>query len=378
MRDTPGSAHRPPHRIGNPPEESPRRGRRARHRRRWLAARHPVLVGSVVLFVVAAGTAIGIITAPAPQQDTEGANLAGPLPGNSATSPAPARQPTRLSPSPSAKPHSSASRTRPARPRTTTQAPGRWPNGKNTGVPAGVKLHSCPRTISRAGTYDACRFDGGVTVKASNVRITRSLIKGQVDAGSGGSADQHGLVISDSTIDCGCLADETHTPAAIGESNYTLLRVNLFNSGHGAAVKSNVTIQDSYIHGLGADTQAHKDGIYSGDGSNVVIRNNTIECNAEGCTSAIGLLSDFGPISNYTIDGNLLNTSGSYCFYGSGGPQKNYTTNHITFTNNHFGRAYGPKCGRYGPVTYFDARAPGMVWSGNVWEDSGAPVKAAY
>src|SRR5690606_36704881 len=125
-----------------------------------------------------------------------------------------------------------------------------------------------------------------------------------------------------------------------------------FNSGHGAAVKSNVTIQDSYIHGLDADTQAHKDGIYSGDVSNVVIRNNTIECNAEGCTSAIGLLSDFGPISNYTIDGNLLNTSGSYCFYVSGGPQKNYTTHYITFANNHFGLAYGPKCVRYGPVTY--------------------------
>src|SRR5205814_7716068 len=108
-----------------------------------------------------------------------------------------------------------------------------------------------------------------------------------------------------------------NTPPAIMESNSTLIRVNLFNSGHGAAVSSNVTMQDSYIHGLGANTDAHKDGIFSGDGQHVVIRHNNVECNdgGRGCTSAIGLLTDFGTISDYVIDGNLLNTIGSYCFY---------------------------------------------------------------
>jgi hypothetical protein len=256
-----------------------------------------------------------------------------------------------------------------------------WPNATNTGVPAGVKLHKCATTITTRGTYNACQFDGGVTVKASNVKITRSLINGQVDAGSGGSGAQTGLIISDTTINCGCLADSTHTPSAIQESNYTLLRVNLYNSGHGAAVKSNVVIQDSYIHGLGANTEAHKDGIYSGDGTNVVIRHNNIECNdgsQAGCTSAIGLLTDFGAISYYTIDHNLLNTVGSYCFYGSGGPQKRYSSHHITFTNNHFGRSIYAKCGYYGPVTYFDVNSIGNVWSGNVWDDTGATVPPSY
>jgi hypothetical protein len=257
-----------------------------------------------------------------------------------------------------------------------------WPDATNTGVPAGTVLHSCPTTITASGTYDACLFAGDVSIRASNVTIKNSQINGSVDAQSGLAGQQSGLVIMDSTINCNCMSvGPTDTPTAIQESNYTLLRVNLYNSGHGAAVKNNVTIQDSYIHGLGGNTDAHKDGIFVGDGTNVVIRHNSIECNdgpVAGCTSAIGLLSDFGVISNFTIDHNLLNTNGSYCFYGGGGPQKPYAPNHITFTNNHFGRKDNLQCGFFGPVTYFDINAPGNVWSGNVWDDTGAAVPAAY
>ncbi|HSX42461.1 MAG TPA: right-handed parallel beta-helix repeat-containing protein, partial [Candidatus Saccharimonadales bacterium] len=263
----------------------------------------------------------------------------------------------------------------------TASAPA-FPDATTTGVPNGVTLHSCPTTITITDTYDACQFLGGLSVRASNVHITRSLITGQVDTGDGGAGEQTGLVISDSTINCGCQStNDTHTPFAIAYSNFTLLRVNIYNSGHGAAVDSNVVIQDSYIHGLGGNTEAHKDGIYSGNGTNVVIKHNTIECNdgpLAGCTSAIGLLTDFSDITYYTIDNNLLNTNGAYCFYASGGPGKTYDSNHIVFTNNHFGRKYGQQCGDLGPVTYFDSSQPAMVWSGNVWDDTGAAVLPVY
>lgn len=254
-----------------------------------------------------------------------------------------------------------------------------FPDATNTGYqPTGVTLHACTSPITVSGTYDSCQFNSGVDVRANNVHITRSLINGQIEAYSGSSGQQSGLVISDTTINCGCQSNGSNgTPAAIEEANYTLLRVNLSNSGHGAAVKTNVTIQDSYIHGLGGNTQDHKDGIYAGDGTNVTIRHNNIECNdgsSAGCTSAIGLLTDFSDITFYVIDNNLLNTIGSYCFYGSGGPQKQFSSNNITFTNNHFGRKNYPNCGFYGPVTYFDVTKPGMVWSGNVWDDTGASV----
>jgi hypothetical protein len=263
--------------------------------------------------------------------------------------------------------------------RTPAPSPG-WPGPGNTGVPAGLTLHECPLTITVSGSYDACHFDGDVTVKANNVRISRSLINGAVDTG-GDDTGQTGLVISDTTIDCGCLSTNDYkTPVAIQQSNYTLLRVDLMHAGHGAAVQDNVVIKDSWIHDLGGNTQAHKDGIYSGDGSNVVIEHNNIDCNdgpAAGCTSAIGLLVDFGPITHWSINNNLLNTIGSYCFYGGGGP-KPYSASYIAFTNNHFGRRDHPNCGFYGPVTYWDSSRPGMTWSGNVWDDTGVPVAAAY
>jgi hypothetical protein len=251
-----------------------------------------------------------------------------------------------------------------------------WPGAGNTGTPQGITLKSCPLTLSKTKTYDKCKFSGGLEIKANNVKITRSLILGQVDASGDG---QHGLVISDTTIDCGCLADDTHAPAAVSDSNFTLLRVNIFNSGHGVVVHDNVVIQDSWIHGQGANTDAHKDAVYAGDGTNVTLRHNNIECNDgshAGCTAAIGLLNDFGPITNWVIDDNLLNTNGAYCLYGGGGTSKSYTASHIVFTNNRFGRLDNQKCGAYGPVTYFDTGAPGNVWRNNVWADNGQQVAA--
>lgn len=252
-----------------------------------------------------------------------------------------------------------------------------FPDATNTGVPTGVTLHACSGTISTSGTYDLCSFSGGVTVNASNVKITRSKINGYVNAGDG---RQTGLVISDSEIDCHCQSNGSNgTPPAIGDSNYTLLRVNLHNSGHGASVKDNVVIQDSWIHGLGGTNDAHKDGLYSGDGHGVKILHNNIECDAgDGCTAAIGILTDFSTIYDWTIDSNLLNTStGSYCLYGSGGPQKPYGSHDIRVTNNTFGQKYHSGCGFYGPVTYYDVTKPGMVWSNNKFEN-GTTVLPAY
>jgi len=224
---------------------------------------------------------------------------------------------------------------------------------------------------------DSCQFNGDITVKANNVKITNSLINGSVT-----QQGVSGLVISDTTIDCHCPSTATETPPAIGEAGFTLLRVNIFDAGHGVAPTSNVTVQDSWIHGLGANNEAHKDGIYVGNGSNTLIRHNSIECNdgsAGGCTSAIGLLDDFSNITNFTIDHNLLNTNGSYCFYGGAKiPAKAYHAEYISFTDNVFGRAIYPKCGFYGPVTYWDASSPGMVWARNVWSDSGAAVAAEF
>ncbi len=261
---------------------------------------------------------------------------------------------------------------------TPTPTPSGFPGAGNTGVPAGTVLHPCSGTITTSGTYDACEFPGSVQVKVSGVTITHSLIHGQV---TGVGDTMFGAVLRDTEIDCRCPStSDTDTPVAIQYDNFTLTRVDIHGAGHGVAMGSHVTIQDSWIHGLGGNTYAHKDGVYVGDANNSVIRHNRITCNdgsKAGCTAAIGLLTDFGPVRYVTIDRNLLSTNGSYCFYGEGGSSKPYSSDHVTFTNNTFSRAVSPKCGFYGPVTYFDSSAPGNVWAGNVW-DNGTPVSASY
>jgi hypothetical protein len=368
------SQHRPetPQQDGPVQPDVPRR----RRRRIWLAALIAVVLvaaASVAAFVFGpTGSRTAATSSAAGAVDTAASSsVAGPP----ASSPAAPSASVAASASASARP----SGTTPSATKPRARARTDWPTARNTGVPEGVRLRSCGTRITKTGTFDRCRFEGGVTVLADNVRITRSLITGIVNAGSG--EEQSGLVISDSTIECGCLSDDTHAPSAVMDSNYTLLRVDISRSGHGAAVKNNVRIEDSYIHDLGANTEAHKDGLYSGDGSNVVIRGNNIECNdgsRAGCTAAIGLLTDFADISHWTIEGNLLNTNGSYCFYGSGGPSKKYTAHHITFVGNHFGRSRHAECGALGPVAYFDVNAPGNVWSDNVWDDSGEAVPPLY
>lgn len=254
---------------------------------------------------------------------------------------------------------------------------GCWPGPGNTGVPAGTELHACATNITAAGTYDACQFDGDVLVKATGVVITNSLINGRVVSKQGSAANS--LILRDSTIACGCPSVGAGTTVGVEDDGFTLVRVDLSGSGHGAAPRDHVTIQDSWIHGLGGNTDDHKDGIYVGDGTDTVIDHNSVECNdgpTAGCSSAIGLMSDFAVINHYVITHNLLNTIGSYCFYGGDNARKPFMAQEITFVGNRFGRSIYAKCGFYGPATDFDPTLPGMQWSDDSFVDGevvGAP-----
>jgi hypothetical protein len=49
----------------------------------------------------------------------------------------------------------------------------------------------------------------------------------------------------------------------------------------------------------------------------------------------------------------------------------------VKITNNHFSTKYFPNGGSFSAVVGFCGRAPGNVWSGNVWADgakAGQPV----
>jgi hypothetical protein len=121
------------------------------------------------------------------------------------------------------------------------------PNADNTGVPAGTTLTpSGSLTISTAGAVVAGRdIVGRVTVNAPNVTIRNSRIHNSVGYAIYNQGNQP-LLIEDSEISTG-------DGGAVGDSNYTLRRVEIFGGEHGVEAGNNVLVEDSWIHDLNTE-----------------------------------------------------------------------------------------------------------------------------
>ena len=76
-------------------------------------------------------------------------------------------------------------------------------------------------------------------------------------------------------------------------------------------------------------------------------------------------------MANQTIENNFL-AGGGYAIYG-GGALGNPTSN-IIIEGNRFGQLYYATSGQFGAAAYFNAKGPGNVWSGNVWDKTGQTV----
>jgi hypothetical protein len=157
-------------------------------------------------------------------------------------------------------------------------------------------------------------------------------------------------------------------------SDSTGLRIignEIWNTGTGIQIDTGL-IQDNYIHDLGYKDGDHVNGTTSNGGTtSLVIRHNTV-FNPHSQTDAISLFQDFGAQSNRVIDNNLM-AGGGYTLYAGANPGKESTATNITVTNNRFARTYYANGGYYGPATAYRAGG-GNVWSGNIWDDTGAAV----
>ena len=115
-----------------------------------------------------------------------------------------------------------------------------WPDGSNTGVPAGTTLTpytgSC--TISSAKTITGADMTScdSVLIRAANVVISRSLLP-LVDATAGGSAS---VTLTDDTVRAGNWSD-----GAIWGYNITASRVNVTGGQHSFHCAGNCTVTDS-------------------------------------------------------------------------------------------------------------------------------------
>lgn len=252
---------------------------------------------------------------------------------------------------------------------TTTAPPSAWPGAGNTGVPGNVTLtnYTGPTNITTNDTV----IDGKNITSCIRVSARRVVIKNSKISCTGTYVlrvqDPYDVLVVDSEID-GRNSDNV----CVAFDGFTLTRTDVHGCSDIAKPGNRVLIQDSWFHALTVCGGCHNDTIQSEDGNGIVIRHNRLE-NLQSQTGVIKLGTALGPLSNVTVENNLLN-GGGYTIYAGG---INEDTQNLVFRNNRFMRSpqgFFANGGRWGPVSYYDNNAPGNVWTGNVWDNNGQVI----
>ena len=220
-------------------------------------------------------------------------------------------------------------------------------------IPHNLDITASNVTINHVRVVNSGRSSFGISLRHTrNVTIENSAISG-VNARSGrlmvGVKDVYG----DST-------------------GLSVLNNDISMASTGVQVGAGL-VQGNYIHNLGFIPGDHVNGVTSNGGTTglLTIQHNTIFTD-HGQTDAVSLFQDFGVQANRVINDNLL-AGGSYTIYGGKGSKG--ASSNITITNNRIGNRYYPRGGHYGPVTAFDSSGSGNVWSGNIWDSTGRPIR---
>jgi hypothetical protein len=243
-------------------------------------------------------------------------------------------------------------------------------------VPAGTALTvmNGDLTITTAGaTYSGLDIHGYVVVKAPNVTIKNSIIRGGTGPVGNGIVND-----TDDAATNFLLEDSEIVPQypVVGLDdikgwNYTALRDNIYGSVDGLKMYGdNATVESSWIHDLVTYAHdpaqgggpSHSDGVQILSGSNLKVIGNTIE---GGINTAVMITQDHGTTNNVVIDGNWL--SGGKCTINMT-PKPLGSLNAITVTNNIFTDNSTLSC----PI--LDTTQTNLTASGNVYAGSGLPV----
>lgn len=241
-----------------------------------------------------------------------------------------------------------------------------YPDGSNTGVPAGTALRpSGSLTLSTPGqVVSGLDVSGSITITASNVVLKNSRIRNVRSYAAiivrGGV---RGVLISHVEVDGG-----KQTPSVVGitGSGFTAEAVNIHGTADGIDAGSNVVVKNSWIHDLWVAPGDHTDGIQTTGGSNLLIDHNTIIATADRANSAVILGADLGDLSNTTLRNCLLD-GGTYTVYAGADP--GYDSGVISIIGNRFGSH-----AQYGPTSFRPSPRRSIIFSGNVWDATGAPL----
>ena len=250
------------------------------------------------------------------------------------------------------------------------------PGPSNTGVPDGTVLTQFygNLTITQAGTViNGLDIHGFVTVKADNVTIKNSIIRGgdpgtvnmSLIAAYNGNVN---LVIQDTT-----LLGAYPSPYLDGlkGKGFTATRLDISNVVDTAMVLGdNTTIQDSWLHGnthfdpdpRTPDGFSHDDNIQIEGGRNVMVRNNTLE---GAFNAAIMVTQNVARTREVTVSGNWI--AGGWCSINLSEKGKG-PIEAFAVQNNRFGASRNSPCGIIAPPT-----SP-VTMTNNIYTDTGAQV----
>lgn len=218
--------------------------------------------------------------------------------------------------------------------------------GGSVGLPAGTSLsaYSGPTTITKAGTViDRKDIVGRLVIKAPNVRITRSRIRGTAPSDTVGvitvKPEAKNFLIEDSLV--------TRLSASvkldgIQGSAFTARRVEV--SGGVDNIKifgNNVTVEDSYLHATDYFSYdpnqrgaTHNDNIQVLGGANITIRGNRM-IQARTYNSSLQVTQDYAPLTRFTFAKNYVDGGGCSLNLNQKGKASWLTT---TLSGNRLGR----------------------------------------
>jgi hypothetical protein len=291
----------------------------------------------------------------------------------------PTTPPTSRTPPPSPT-HSTTPQSPPTTATSTAPASsGGKPGPDNTGVPSGtaLKVVTGDQTYSSPGqVVSGLDIHGFVRVTAKNVTIKNSIIRG-------GTPKCNSAVLQISSSGSAIVEDTEINPTnptacldGVWATNVTLLRVNIYGSVDGVKAGDNTVVQDSWIHDLSwfasdpnqGGGPTHNDDVQTYEGNeHIVLRHNNMSPGPKG-NAAYQVTQDGGQVStDLHVEGNWLDGGGcTLNFSAKGGPTP---MTGIYVTNNRFGRNSAYQC----PILLSTQTILSQN-SGNVWDDTGAPI----
>jgi hypothetical protein len=208
-------------------------------------------------------------------------------------------------------------------------------------------------TIATPGAViSGLEIHGTLRVEAANVTIRDCRIVN--DGGYHGILIQNGTAVVEF---CDIIGPQNGISGAGTFRSNDISKVENGINVYGASL-----IQDNYIHDMSYGGAPHYDGIEINGGGGTTISHNTV-INTNSQTSAVMIDNYFGPISNITVDNNLL-IGGAYTIFVDGQFSGGSVTG-VKITNNRLGK---------GDFGYLANTQTNPVFTGNVDNITGQPI----